>query len=686
MEELIKYEIVKLCKRKIFLMVSMLLIICNVFMAYAYEKSTDRFFYIYKQRECYNDFLSGNKAADISGYYQNEADAQAAYAKDYFQLVNEMQQRSEKMQEVSFFLDENSYVYRNLIKSNEDFYPLLNIVIKSDNCYGIDAFAQYNAGIVFLLIFLAVLSYYVMFWERDKNLVLLLKCNERGHVTLAAAKLFTILAASAVFTVMLEGSIALTFGIVYGYGDLDRTVQSSDAFRNCTYMLTVREALIAMMLIRICIAAVFICIFFAVGMLLKNAVMAACVSAAGLLAEYAFSKVFSLSGTFGIIKSVNPFYCWDMQQVLGEYYNLNILGYPIGKNKAAFWTALMLIVVFSSAGIYIFHKTCQIKSESRIETLFQYIRGKMSFLSRHLSLTYYELYKVMFQQKKALALVLLLFWWFLEFEDINMVRYYGSAETAAYHVYLSNLEGAITEDTYDYIENEAAYIESLREAVDSGDTDIIDRQVYDAYLKMHEDGFAKVQKQLEELEKRGGDIRKKYMVDELAYMELWQDSAADVKIWFAGTALLIFFISGIYTVDEKKDMALIIRSTLRGRKELKRSKHRCVAICACMIYVIMESPLLTKYYMIDHFSTAKHKLCDFTTQNFSATISIGAMLALVFVLRALSFMAVCGFGQAVSRIIRNETVIIFIGIGVAGICALIAYHFNWSFNMIFLIP
>ena len=681
---MIKYELMKLWKKKPVILMSLLLLAGNLFLIVTYEKNTEEFFYIHTQGENYRAFLAGDESADVDGYYRQGQEAQEAYLETYSAFIDEMEARADRMREVSLFQNKESYVYRNLVKSVMDFAPFSGIVLKADSCYGVNAAAGYGGGILFVLIFLALQGYYVLFRERDQNLLLLLKCSRKGHVPLPAAKLAAMVFSSAVFTALLECGTILAFGWMYGYGDMGRAIQSVPLFRNCTYMLTVAGAFAAMMLIRVLIAVVLTCILFCVGMVLKNEISAAVFLTAVLGAEYFFSRVFSISGVFGGIKTINPFYCWNMGQVLGEYYNLNVFAYPAGKNLLALLTAAALIIVLSAAGMFVFHRTCQIRAESRVEVFFQWLRQQTGRFDRHLSLVYYEFYKVMIQQKKGIVWIVLFLWWLSEFSGVFAVKYYGDAEIAAYHVYLQNLQGRITEETYAYLEGEEAYLEELRQAVFSPETDETMRQIYSAELTMHERGFALVQKQLALLVAKPGDIGDKYLLDELAYTELWKDSGTDIVFWFIGTAAALFFAVSIVSVDEKKEMPVLIWSTKNGRERLKKSKAYFSAICTGVLFLLVETLLFLRYYRIDHFLTAKQKLCDFTMQDFTSSMALGIMIACVFILKACSFFAVSLFGRKLAGVMKNEMVAIFTGIGVLGLTALVLYHFKWDFTMIFL--
>ncbi len=676
-----RYEWVKLVKKKLFLLIAVLLFAGNLLTLYTYEKHTPAYHYIYEQKERYQAYLAGDEAADTDGYYRQDREAQESYIGSYAAFVGEMQARADRMMGTAIYADPESYVYRNIVKSCGDFAPFTAAVLRADNCFGLRALAGYRDGAVFVLLFLAVLSYYVLFYERDMNLLLLLKGSRNGHLPLAAAKLGMTVSAAVLYTAMQEGANILFLGWLYGYGELGRAVQSVSLFRNCVYPLTVLGALSAILLIRMSIAAVLACLFYGLGMLFKSAPFVFLTAGGGLLAEYVFSRIFSLSGTFGSLKCINPFYCWDMEQVLGEYYNLNVFGYPTGKNLCAAAAAAVTALLFTAWGLFAFCKTCQVKKEGLPERMMRQLRGLAACLHRRTGLLYYEFDKMLIQQKKGIVVLILLAWCVSESSGVFDALHYGTAKTASYHYYISQIGGRITEDTFLLIAQEEAFFEEVRRGAGSklSKEEQLRWQEQAARADMLEEGFDMVKDQLEALQGSPGSIWDKYLLDEMFYEELWGDTGTDLLTWFGGSAILLYLISGIYTMDEKKKMRFLIRSTRYGRVRIDRSRNLCAFLCTGIVFVMTELPLFLRYYKIDHFSTAAQKVCDITTENFTSAVPLGIMILLLFLLKAAGFAAVCFAELKVSRAVKSEMPAMLAGIGFAGVVTVILYHFEADF-------
>lgn len=677
----LKFEWIKLGKKKLFLVFSFLLLAANLLTVYAYEKYTDRFFYGYEQREKYEAYLDGDETADIDDYYKWKKENQEKYMASYPEFIDGMEGRAKRLQGTSFYQDKEGYAYRNLVKSCKDFKKFSGISLEAGRSFGLEAFAEYNGNVLFVLVFLAVLTYYVLFYERDMSLLLLLKGSRKGHTPLAAAKLSVMVFGAVFYTVLSEGSVILLLGRMYGYGNLGRAVQSLSIFRNCAFSLTAGEMLLLAVFVRVLTAVVFACLMFCIGMFFKNEFAAAALAAVILGLERFFSQAFSTSGSFGGIKCVNPFYCWDLKQLSGEYYNLNIFGHPAGKILCAAVVAGVLLPVLCVIGVLAFNNTCQVRTEGRAEVFLQWFRKKTGFMGKRLGLLYYEFYKMLIQQKKGIVLVILFLWGIYEIQGVFAQEYYATAREASYHYYIGKLQGLVTEETFAFMKEEEASLQAMREELAQADGDETRSIMIMAELERYEEGFSLVQDQLEMLQEREGDIKDKYLLDEMAYADLWKDTKTDIFLWFLGAAAVLYFISGIYTLDEKKKMQNLLRSTRNGRKRLNRSRNCCAVLCTTALFLVMELPLFLRYAKIDGFATADQKLCDITNAVFSGSMPLGFMVAMAFLLKAASFLAVCFAGIKLSKAVKGELPAIFAGVGCAGAAAMIAYHFGWDFNM-----
>lgn len=685
--KLFGYEWLKLWQRRLFMVLAVLLLAGNLLTLYILEKNTSAFFYVYENRELYQAFQAGDASVDANGWYQEKLDAQNSYRQSYAVFTGEMASRAEQMRSTAFFSDQDSFVYRNLRQTCADFAPFTGLEIKADNDFGLQALSSYNSGVLFLLVFLAVLSYFVIFHERDAGLTLLLKGNRRGHTPLALSKLAAMLSAAMLYALLQETGTVLFLGGIYGYGDLSRPLQSMSRFRNCAHFLTVGQGLVTIILLRIAAAVFFACLLFCIGMCIRNGAAAITVSAAVLGGGYMLYQTIPLSGGLNWLKCVNPFYCWSMAASLGEYLNLSLFGKPVNKGSCALAILGSLAVLMPAAGVLVFNRMYQVKSNSRLEKLLYWLRGKLSRLTHKTSLLYYEFYKMMVQQKKGIVLLLLLSWGIYETVNVFGPAYYAFARDAAYQHYIDLLHGPVTEETLEFVAEEeqrlnALWLELMEIGSEPSGSDFLRQLQIQSELEYLEDGFYLVRQQLEDLKGKEGPLDEKLLMNERSYAALWWDTERDLGLFFIGSAALLFFISSIRTMDERKKMLPLLRSTRNGHRKLDQSRSICALLCTLLVFVVTELPLFLRYYRIDRFATVGQRLCDFTRVPFASSAPLWVMLAGAFLLKALSYTAVCLGGLRLSSATKNETVTVLAGVGTVGAVMVILRYLNLDANLL----
>ena len=167
---------------------------------------------------------------------------------------------------------------------------------------------------------------------------------------------------------------------MYGYGNMNRHVQSVSLFRNCPYVLSVGQAIGLLIFLRVGLSLLTGSVLFMAGMLVKSETGAFIVMMLPMICEYAAYHFIAVTGTLRVCKIINPFFYWDMRQALGSYVNFNFGGHAIGKNEVAVSVFLIIYVVCCASGINLFHRTCQISDSDRLETLIIRLRKKWSVL------------------------------------------------------------------------------------------------------------------------------------------------------------------------------------------------------------------------------------------------------------------------------------------------------------------
>ena len=169
---------------------------------------------------------------------------------------------------------------------------------------------------------------------------------------------------------------------------------------------------------------------------------------------------------------------------------------------------------------------------------------------------------------------------------------------------LSLLHGSvprrITDEKLEAIQKESQEISALSaELFSLGENpegaDKLRKLTLETELEKKESGFYQVEFQIQSLKEKPGSIYDKYLVDEMDYNELWNDTDTDVTLWLIGSILLILFLSGIRTMDEKRGMTGLLRTTRAGREKLDHSRTLYAVLCTATVFLCMEFPLFLSY-------------------------------------------------------------------------------------------
>lgn len=677
------FEWKKLLRQRSFLLFTLLLLLGNLFVIYQYEKQGDTYKYYYQLKENWQRFSEGDTSVADAEYYQAMTEEQENYIASYGDYLKQIPEQAESLKKTANYQRHDTYLYRDLIKTVSDYSELSPAGMKAESDVGVREYASYNYGIYFQIIFSFVLSYFVISSERKKGLFLLTKGTKRGHVPLAASKLFTMASADLLYGILQEAGTYLLFGYFYGYGDMTRKIQTVPMFRNCSLSLNIAQAMIILLAVRLLIGLFCALLMFSLSISFRREGVAMLAYAAVVALEMFLCGKIEISSSFNIAKCVNIFFPWDMSQLFGVYLNLNIFGYPVSKSLAVLTAGMLLACVLACAGLYRFSASCQISSGSLLEKLREKITAKMSFQWHHVSVYYFELHKVFLQQKRGYVLLLLLVWCVFCVRDTFQPVYYSNPDEGEYHRILSEISGRVTDESLEYIEEQRRELEALYEQLAALDADAVDaKEMLRHEAEMREGGVSMVEEQRDSLLQKKGDIHDKFWIDEKNYMSTFYDYKYDLIAFFAGAAALVLWVSEIEASDERKGLYPLLAATKTGKRKIQRKKAQTAltGMLWCVLCVLL--PQFLRYLRIDHFENAEQALSDFTMTAFSSGLSVGAFIVLLMLAKAAVFVILCVLLLALVRRVHNTAIILGAGVGCVGLTVLLMWYFGRDLTVI----
>lgn len=660
-----KYEIQKITGKKMFWYLTLLLLLGNVcLMGYMQQRTEDA---------------------------GEETEQQEEYIDSYKAFLEEMESRSQAMLQAGGFVKKGTYSYKNIIKTNEDYKKLAqqNLKLQTGNIKGMLLLSDYTGGAVFGFIFVVICVYFLLLSERDLQLLCMIKSCRLGRIHTIITKFFVMLLMCFGY-----GSIQTILEVAFagkrlGYGDLTRNIQSMELYRDCVRNITIKQFLMETVVYRGILLMLMGAFLLFLATIIRNMFTMLTVWFGYLFIEYIAFQKLTVSSTWQIFHCINPWYYWKESKVWGEYVNLNLFGNAVSRDSVAFVGYGILMLLFCCMTTLWFSNTYQRKAENRLEEIIRSIRDRIGCIPKTVSILYYEFYKVMFQQKKIILLILLACISGIFLENVLTERYYNDQATATYHSYLKSIHGKINEDTLEYISQQEKTIEELSQELSEiigakSGKDYIRKMEILQELESKQDGFQLVKEQLEVLENKPGNITEKYLLDEKAYGDIWNNYGKDLFYWDLQALVIICIVAGIMCEDSKSRMEQLIHTTSKGRKCLAMKKIQLSSLVTIGIYLMVQLPCLLEFYQIDGFTTCQQKMRDMTKWSMDSQVTLGMVLVVLFTLRFCLALLVCFGTIGIVRAVKKEVIGIILMAGMVQLCVILMLVFQKNISILLL--
>ena len=559
---------------------------------------------------------------------------QIEYINSYPDFISEMYDRAKAQSASSIFGDENSFSYKNLYKTADDYSGLKDTKLSLVNSDSFTATVKYGLTDFFVIAVVLLICIYLFGYERDKGLYSLIRCTKFGRLKTIIAKLAVLFVLSAFVSVLFVLSDFAVNTFLCGSTDLSVNVQSISEFRNCTLSVTTGQFLLLFALAKIIgifvisslLALVFICFSSSVAMYLTG------LGAVG--AEYLLYTLIGQNSFLNLLKYINIFYILDGGEFFGSYLNLNIFSNAVTSVPivlAVFSAVFILCTVFSCI---VFCKRNQQKKANVFSKLFEKLKSRFYRINGSTSVLKGEIFKFSVQNKMAVVLVLLVL--FAVVSSFGTVRYpYSEVSDADYKAYMEYLEGDITPEKETYISEQQEYFAGLRQRLDeiavNGELSESTKQAMSKSIEniLNSKGvaFERVSDQysrLLELKESGVNAR---FIDENIYSTFVSSKTREWNDFALLCLILLIAVPYVFSVEYKNGMINLIRPTRNGKTKLFVRKIAVLLLFTLLSFIAVYLPYLIRFistYGTNSFATPI--VCIFENLQGSSFSVMGAMI------------------------------------------------------------
>lgn len=476
----------------------------------------------------------------------------------YSDYLNSIDQTAENMKSLSFFADEDSFNYRNIIKTKEDFSCLSADNVSYDRSKGILLAIRFGITDILLFLLIVIFGVKLISSERESGFFPLLRSTANGKSRLAAAKLVSLIVSALLADLMLYGGNFAAGAVLYGFGDTSRAFGSVYGYFSCGMQITVLEFMVLFSLVKLLLCIAMSAMVFAALSLPLTGSIEFMIIGIFAAAESALYFLVPTTSIFSVFRQVNIAAAADTAELIGKYLNVNMFGMPTSAALITLISTTVFAAVCSVCGIFCFTKSGE-KNRSV---------GCVLLQGRHKNLVFHEMYKSFFCGKGIFILIASAIALFMLQKPIK--PQYNSISEYYYYNYIFELSGEYTAEKSDYIDNE------LEQAL----LDYSDEGRYKA------EALEKLRTHADYLKENNG-----YFVSDKGYELLTGGSEActyDRLMAAVKTLILILMVSFSYYIECRFGGDMLLRSSLNGRAKTFVAKLICAAVVSLLILLTFD--------------------------------------------------------------------------------------------------
>lgn len=649
-----------------------------------------------------SEYIKDEELLYHDSFLYGEIDGQYASIRAHQKYVNEMAEKSEDLLSVSIFHKENSFSYRNIQKTVKDFKSLQTIEYQLGQEYGLVSATNFTPTDLSMIAILFMLAFYLFHHEREAGLLGLIRSTPKGRITTVTVKLGVMGLLTLLLSLLFYGSLLLIASKMYGFGDLSRMIQSMSSFKNGDVPLTVKQFLLsyvilksfACLLIGLLIALLFIVFRRASPVFLVAMV---CVGV-----SFLFYKQIHPGSFANGIKYLNFVAFFDTFQMLVDYRNINILGYPVSKLPLSIITGSIVMILFLLLICMAYTREWSLRLP--LVQIFQRwinrIRHWHFNRRRFNTLFQHEWYKLFISSRGWIVLMLGVI---LSVQMLQAPERSFTLKEANYHQYMMQLAGPLDEENRQFMENEAQRFEELglerqkgEEAFLSGqlsEGEYIEKQAEWNIFEKRDEAFNLVEEQYSYLlsveHQTAFDVG---FVNQMTSDQLFNQRSEDVVLALLFLALVGVMFSSIFTQDYQNQANTLLRATAFGRWRLFRTK---LGIAYILVFTILAFVYIPKYiillqnYPIIDWSLPIQSIELFPELPWSVTIKQFFILTSVW--QVVGCLVIVHISQLLSILVRKHALSLLLQSAVLIVPLVVTYiGFNhlilYTFNGVFLAP
>lgn len=515
-----------------------------------------------------------------------------------------MNSRKDAQLQFSIFSKRDTFAYNNIEKTPADFEHLKNVEITPGFDLGLNLSTTFDLTDYLLLILILLICITLFSSERDKGLTVLVRSTLKGRHHTAEAKLVALLLIVAGVSLVFYSADLITGELAFGLGELDRSIQSIPEFMNCTIKCTVFQYLILWLcqkVLTLCTVALLFAFFF---IIIQSTNFTYVIITMFLGVEYILYNFIDSTSPVNHLKYINTFYYLSGNELLANYLNLDFFTQPVNVMWIYLFTSAFVALIITPLCLLVFSRQEQFAGNDIFAGFAEKIKKRIHISGGNTSVFRCECYKHYISSKAVIVIIFAMaFACFALTENIGIV--YSNGAEVAYDAYIDKLEGEITPEKEQFLEDEQKYFDELnsQKADIEADASLTENEknnqitainnIFDTRGK----GFENVILQYETIKSTGEKLNiTPCFINYTNGKRLMADSEREWNLFFLLMVFMVFTISGVFAYERGKKE--LICATLKGKGRLFAVKFAVAFMTYSILYILIYLP-----YMINFLKT-----------------------------------------------------------------------------------
>ena len=593
--DILKHEICKLLTKRTVLILVLLIVINPLIQLYTIKTPNEDGYSLKDYSEIYrevslcnpDDILAeieeGRNKADTYGEYNlygrvyQEVKSCIAYD-EYLDSVDE---KASEIAIMNRFVDDGGYAVRNAEKTSEVYRKIKGIEPEVQDPMALLNITDNELTDYLAIIMIFIIALNLVFYEKSENQLGFLRTTANGRRKLMAAKVAAMLLSVLFVHISLYGMNAVISRSLFGVIDYSSPIQSICVYQKSPFGISIAEFLTVYFLAKILSCFLLGTFFMLLSAVFNSTIFVFVSSALTVFVEIICHTKISGTHFLAFFKYMNIMYGVNTGGMFSDYVNLNLFGIPVNTCFLYWLLWLSLTAVLAFLVINYLESTHERNAASVRKLGFRKESGC------HTSLFLHESYKMLVPGRCLIVLVIsLLFvaWW-----NPAATIQFDSVDEIYYKDYMDRFYGPLDYENREMINEEKLKYDQLYENIaadyEQGKSGAFIEIKYKDELS-RQNAFNDVIGHIEYLE----SVTDGWMFFDKGYDILTNNTNfknRDIIQAFVYVIMLIAMTFGVFGLDYSNSEMRILRSTYRGRGELKNIKCVLGVSCALLSFVLV---------------------------------------------------------------------------------------------------